>query len=49
MARYDGVEYGFRAGENSSTEKLYAESRKIAFNEVVRNRILAGNYFLLSR
>ncbi|XP_018574583.1 glutamyl-tRNA(Gln) amidotransferase subunit A, mitochondrial isoform X2 [Anoplophora glabripennis] len=49
MARYDGVEYGFRANENSSTEKLYAESRMIGFNEVVRNRILAGNYFLLSR
>ncbi|KAJ8920749.1 hypothetical protein NQ315_004889 [Exocentrus adspersus] len=49
MARYDGIEFGFRANEESSTEKLYAETRKIGFNEVVRNRIIAGNYFLLSR
>lgn len=49
MARYDGIEYGYRAEEYSSTEKLYATSRSIGFNEVVRNRILTGNYFLLTR
>lgn len=49
MARYDGIEYGFRANEESSTEKLYAISRSKGFNEVVRNRILGGNYFLLTR
>lgn len=49
MARYDGIEFGFRADENISTEKLYATSRSIGFNEVVRNRILTGNYFLLTR
>jgi aspartyl-tRNA(Asn)/glutamyl-tRNA(Gln) amidotransferase subunit A len=49
MTRYDGVEYGFRAKENSSTEKLFATSRSLGFNEVVRNRILTGNYFLLTR
>ncbi|KAK4879849.1 hypothetical protein RN001_007995 [Aquatica leii] len=49
MARYDGIEFGYRAHENASTEKLYASSRSVGFNEVVRNRILAGNYFLLNR
>lgn len=49
MARYDGIEFGYRADENKSTEKLYAKSRSMGFNEVVRNRILTGNYFLLTR
>lgn len=49
MARYDGIEFGFRANENESTEKLFAASRSLGFNEVVRNRILTGNYFLLKR
>ncbi|KAF5291707.1 hypothetical protein FQR65_LT11400 [Abscondita terminalis] len=49
MARYDGIEFGLRADENASTEKLYATSRSLGFNEVVRNRILIGNYFLLNR
>ncbi|KAF7274505.1 hypothetical protein GWI33_012849 [Rhynchophorus ferrugineus] len=49
MSRYDGVEYGYRAEENSSTDKLYATSRSEGFNEVVRNRILTGNFFLLTR
>lgn len=47
MARYDGIEYGLRANENTSTTKLYAESRSIGFNDVVRSRILTGNYYLL--
>lgn len=49
MARFDGIEFGFRADENESTEKLFATSRSLGFNEVVRNRILTGNYFLLKR
>lgn len=49
MARYDGIEYGLRVDENSSTEKLFAINRSYGFNEVVRNRILTGNYFLLTR
>lgn len=49
MARYDGIEFGFRADVNVSTEKLYATTRSLGFNEVVRNRILTGNYFLLTR
>ena len=45
--RYDGLEYGLRTGESTSTEALYAEVRHHGFNDVVRGRILAGNYFLL--
>lgn len=48
MARYDGLEYGLRA-EGYSTEELYASSRSQGFNNVVRSRIFAGNYFLLTR
>ncbi|KAJ8965580.1 hypothetical protein NQ317_019867 [Molorchus minor] len=35
MARYDGIEYGFRANEHTSTEKLFATSRHLGFNEVI--------------
>ena len=33
----------------SSTEALYASTRHRGFNDVVRGRILAGNYFLLRK
>lgn len=49
MARYDGLQYGHRAEDESSTESLYAASRHEGFNDVVRSRILAGNYFLLKQ
>ncbi|XP_012551707.2 glutamyl-tRNA(Gln) amidotransferase subunit A, mitochondrial [Bombyx mori] len=49
MARYDGIEYGLRTDETYSTEELYASSRLRGFSEVVRSRILTGNYFLLTR
>ncbi|ELU12262.1 hypothetical protein CAPTEDRAFT_114717, partial [Capitella teleta] len=47
MARYDGIQYGHRSSDESSTEQLYAATRHEGFNDVVRGRILAGNYFLL--
>ncbi|XP_060598594.1 glutamyl-tRNA(Gln) amidotransferase subunit A, mitochondrial-like [Ruditapes philippinarum] len=47
MARYDGIEFGHRADNDTSTEALYAQSRHEGFNDVVRGRIFAGNYFLL--
>ncbi|XP_035685707.1 glutamyl-tRNA(Gln) amidotransferase subunit A, mitochondrial-like [Branchiostoma floridae] len=49
MARYDGLEFGHRGSDHSSTEALYAQTRHEGFNDVVRGRILAGNYFLLKR
>ena len=47
VTRYDGVEFGHRAKAEESTDALYAATRHEGFNEVVRGRILAGNYFLL--
>jgi aspartyl-tRNA(Asn)/glutamyl-tRNA(Gln) amidotransferase subunit A len=49
MARYDGLQFGLRGEAITSTEDMYAESRARGFNEVVRGRILAGNYFLLKK
>ncbi|KAK7494285.1 hypothetical protein BaRGS_00014388 [Batillaria attramentaria] len=49
MARYDGIEFGHRAKVGESTEELYAATRHEGFNEVVRGRILAGNFFLLRK
>jgi len=49
MARYDGIQFGLRDGSEESTEQLYADSRGKGFNDVVRSRILAGNFFLLKR
>ena len=48
MARYDGIQYGLR-GQGGSTEDMFADGRARGFNDVVRGRILAGNYFLLKR
>ena len=49
MARYDGIEFGHRADDDTSTEQLYAKTRAQGFNNVVKNRILSGNYFLLRK
>uniref|UniRef100_G3PJ00 Glutamyl-tRNA(Gln) amidotransferase subunit A, mitochondrial n=1 Tax=Gasterosteus aculeatus aculeatus TaxID=481459 RepID=G3PJ00_GASAC len=49
MARFDGRLEGHRSEVDSSTEAMYASSRHEGFNDVVRGRILSGNYFLLKR
>lgn len=49
MARFDGLEYGHRSKVDNSTETMYATSRHEGFNDVVRGRILSGNYFLLKQ
>jgi len=49
LACYDGLEYGCRTDNMSSTEDLFAETRHQGFSDVVRGRILSGNYFLLKR
>ncbi|ALC47163.1 gatA, partial [Drosophila busckii] len=49
MARYDGIEYGHRANDERSTEQLYAQSRAEGFNNVVKTRILTGNFLLLRK
>uniref|UniRef100_A0A8C2W531 Glutamyl-tRNA(Gln) amidotransferase subunit A, mitochondrial n=1 Tax=Chinchilla lanigera TaxID=34839 RepID=A0A8C2W531_CHILA len=47
MARFDGLEYGHRCDVSVSTEAMYAATRREGFNDVVRGRILSGNFFLL--
>ncbi|CAG0921542.1 unnamed protein product [Notodromas monacha] len=48
FARYDGLEYGLRIpGETVSTNHLYASNRAAGFGNIVKGRILTGNYFLL--
>lgn len=49
MARYDGIEYGYRADDESSMENLYGKSRAEGFNDVVKNRVFSGNYFILRK
>ncbi|XP_038219397.1 glutamyl-tRNA(Gln) amidotransferase subunit A, mitochondrial [Zerene cesonia] len=49
MSRYDGLEFGLRTDSDYSTEELYASTRSEGFNNVVRSRIFAGNYFLLKQ
>lgn len=48
LACYDGIEYGHRADEWGSAYELYKRSRSDGFNDVVKGRILVGNYFLLA-
>ncbi|XP_011053738.1 PREDICTED: glutamyl-tRNA(Gln) amidotransferase subunit A, mitochondrial isoform X2 [Acromyrmex echinatior] len=48
LACYDGIEYGHRANEWSSAHELYKKTRSEGFNDVVKGRILVGNYFLLA-
>lgn len=49
MSRYDGLRFGHRDDVMDSTEAMYARSRSFGFNDVVRGRVLAGNFFLLRR
>lgn len=49
MQRYDGIEYGHRADDESSMENLYGKTRAEGFNDVVKNRIFSGNYFILRK
>lgn len=45
--RYDSVRFGHREEIDNSYEHQLTDSRTQAFNEVVRRRIFAGNYFNL--
>ncbi|XP_014484670.1 PREDICTED: glutamyl-tRNA(Gln) amidotransferase subunit A, mitochondrial [Dinoponera quadriceps] len=48
LACYDGIEYGHRVDEWSTAHELYKKTRSEGFNDVVKGRILVGNYFLLA-
>ncbi len=54
MARYDGVQYGYRAPEDgregtaevAQREALYAKTRSAGFGMEVKKRILLGTFAL---
>ncbi len=46
LARYDGVRYGFRAGESSSLGGMYSATRESGFGREVKRRLLLGTYVL---
>ncbi len=46
LARYDGVRYGYRAGNPADIQDLYRRSRSEAFGTEVKRRILTGTYTL---
>jgi len=47
MARYDGIEFGFRADGAKTIEEVYSKTRGEGFGDEVKRRILFG-YFSLS-
>ncbi|KRX98089.1 Glutamyl-tRNA(Gln) amidotransferase subunit A, mitochondrial, partial [Trichinella pseudospiralis] len=49
MSRYDGMEYGYRANDEISFRSMLTSSRQESLSDVVRQRILAGNFFLLKK
>lgn len=48
LARFDGVEYGFRAEQFDDLADLYVQSRSQGFGKEVKRRILLGTYALSS-
>ena len=46
LARYDGVRYGLRAGDDDSVLGMYQTSREAGFGAEVKRRILLGTYVL---
>lgn len=50
FACYDGVEYGHRTSQsNLNFEDYYSTNREESLNDIVKSRIITGNYFLLNR
>lgn len=48
LARYDGIEYGYRAKDAKDLEDLFKNSRREGFGTEVKRRILLGTYVLSS-
>lgn len=47
LARYDGVRYGYRIGEeNLDWDKTFSKDRRVGFGPEVRRRIILGTYAL---
>jgi aspartyl-tRNA(Asn)/glutamyl-tRNA(Gln) amidotransferase subunit A len=46
LARYDGVKYGFRAGNPRDLMDMYCKTRAEGFGDEVKRRIMLGTYAL---
>ena len=46
LARYDGVKYGFRAGDAPDLLTMYRKTRDLGFGPEVKRRIMLGTYSL---
>jgi len=46
LARFDGVRYGFRAGDAKTLSEMYRRSRDQGFGPEVKRRIMLGTYAL---
>lgn len=46
LARFDGVRYGYRAGDARSVAEMYRRSRDQGFGAEVKRRIMLGTYVL---
>jgi aspartyl-tRNA(Asn)/glutamyl-tRNA(Gln) amidotransferase subunit A len=46
LARYDGVKYGFRAGDDADLVHMYRRTRSQGFGAEVQRRIIIGTYCL---
>jgi len=46
LARFDGVRYGLRAPEATSTQEVYEATRELGFGAEVKRRIMLGTYAL---
>jgi aspartyl-tRNA(Asn)/glutamyl-tRNA(Gln) amidotransferase subunit A len=48
LARYDGVEYGFRFSGAKNLLEMYQKTRSLGFGDEVKRRIMIGTYALSS-
>ena len=46
LSRFDGIKYGYRAGDQKDISKLYMQTRSEAFGDEVKKRILIGTHVL---
>src|SRR5207249_8485391 len=46
LARYDGVRYGYRAGDARDVVDLNSRTRAYGFGDEVKRRIMVGTYAL---
>jgi len=46
LARFDGVRYGFRAGDAPELRQMYRKTREEGFGPEVKRRIMLGTYVL---